>query len=403
MCVCLSRTSARVARCPLTSFSSVSGLGSATGKLEATGGYSFSGSTGVAYVKPSALEPMAMNWLGQRTTTASSPSISVTENFRTSGIMFEAKPEFRVLFGLTGGSFPFDMIAIAGNLAYEPYLGYEANTGTEGEFSFAVESSTNVEAGDTMRFRLTYSDYERSGDVIFVALQNDCWAQDEFFPIFTKEVNFADSGTVDMLWSVPYSEFLSVLLTESDEGLFTWGSCDKLRWTATARLGTQPFHDIQKSNSFELYVNWHETSVMSGDTTKAMGVVRPEKDAIVTVAGDYTFTWDDDHFQYFHHELGKDVGTIEDVETVEVKLVYKDCKPSPPSPLFARPLTPSFHPRRCELRYLQRGLLRPLHQAHRRERHGQRRHREPVRRRVYFGWAHAERRQRRLCCRLGQG
>ena len=235
---------------------------------------------------------------------------------------------------ITGRFFPFDMLTLHSMLLFEPYVGYEANTGKEGSFTFTVPgysaSRPSFDAGETINFRLGYSDYDRDEDeVIFIAVQNECWGDDEFFPIFSKKFSPSSSGSgyVNIAWTVPYMDFLSVLETDNykDSGIFDFAHCDVTSWTATARLASQPWHEIDKTNTFSVYVNYQEDNWVYTNEAKGLGVTRPTHQSEIDVAQDYVFNWDDENFKYFHHEIGMEVGEIKTVETVEVKLLYTDC------------------------------------------------------------------------------
>jgi hypothetical protein len=102
-------------------------------------------------------------------------------------------------------------------------------------------------------------------------------------------------------------------------------NCGDIAWTATARLASQPWHEIDKTNSFSIYVNYHEDNWVYENAAKGMGVTKPDYNEEINVAETYNFRWDHEHFKYFHHEIGMEVGEIKEVETVEIKLLYEDC------------------------------------------------------------------------------
>jgi hypothetical protein len=92
-----------------------------------------------------------------------------------------------IRLGVTGGTFPFNMLSLISHLQFEPYIGYEAFPGEhEGTFSVSVQNDENPTSvshlgGETLTVTVDYSDYTRE-DAIFLAIRNDCWAESEYEP-----------------------------------------------------------------------------------------------------------------------------------------------------------------------------------------------------------------------------
>lgn len=106
----------------------LAGLGSALGKASANGGFGVTGNVGVAYDKPSPNEPGAFKFVQDFSSTFVPSTLNMTK-FSTDGLMFDLKLLPKVLLGLTGAHFPFDLISVTSMLQVAPYLGYEEKLG----------------------------------------------------------------------------------------------------------------------------------------------------------------------------------------------------------------------------------------------------------------------------------
>jgi hypothetical protein len=286
-------------------------------------GAAASGKIGVLVDKPSPTEPMESSFVTEIDVTYNPLEYDIGDTFYTPGIMFDVKLEPRLIVGISGAQFPFDLFALESMISFAPSIGYEANVGFTGDFSFNTVAATNqYTPGDELNFKLEYADYTRTKEVVYVAVRNDCWHEGTYFPIRSFTTDFSLSGSHEFSWTIPYSDHLSMYLREESEDV-DW-QCDRSSWTATAKLASQPFLTIADTAPFKLYVNWHDDGYLVDDT-RGMGITAPVGGEKLTAASHYSFEWDSEHFTYFHREVGMEIGTIESIENVDVKLFYYDC------------------------------------------------------------------------------
>ena len=143
------------------------------------------------------------------------------DGFRTNGISVEMTFEPLIRLGVTGGTFPFNMLSLVSHLQFEPYIGYEAFPGEhEGVFEVSVENKANPGAttflgGETLTITVDYSEYTRE-DAVFLAIRNECWEESEYMPLMSQRVSFDGSGTATLEWIVSYNDLFQVRASESE-------------------------------------------------------------------------------------------------------------------------------------------------------------------------------------------
>ncbi|GMH93073.1 hypothetical protein TL16_g12530 [Triparma laevis f. inornata] len=274
------------------------------------------------------------------------PKTADYSDFKTNGISVEMTFLPLIRMGVTGGTFPFNMLNLVSELEFAPYVGYEAHPGSDtGTFAITVvnddsskdgSEATPYLGGDRLKIRIDYSDYNRE-DAVFLAIRNDCWERSaghepiEFMPLMSQRVNFDGSGSVEMEWTIAYNDLFST--KQLDTGGFMCGllddtsdaeyggilctdwltSCEKHDWRIYPKLATQPFMDITPSEPFAMFVN-------DLDDHRGIGIIAP-KDKDTGRGGEpFTFKWD--HEGFTQYAGNTEISGAVPLENVDIKLYY---------------------------------------------------------------------------------
>mmetsp|Transcript_18923 Transcript_18923/g.35092 ORF Transcript_18923/g.35092 Transcript_18923/m.35092 type:complete len:1244 (+) Transcript_18923:51-3782(+) len=298
----------------------VSGIGSAQGSIEAGGGMTFDSKMGVEFNKGSMGKAAQTKLIGRANVEYTEPYFRF-KGFQTYGMMSELELKPKLVFDVKGGSFPFSALVMTSKVGVDPHIGYQVSPAARGNFKIVSPTSgQKFVAGDTMPIEVEYSDYDQQHEVLFFALSNDCWGDEEegtFIAIEDAKLNFHGSGTMEIPWKVPYNEAFSVSL-DGDSSSWT---CDETKyWKLHLKLATQPFLEIDPSDNFELKVNYE-----NGAYSEGLGVTSPAYGDSFVGSGERTIEWDDDHFTYYASESGTTQGVIKKVPNVDIMLHTYQC------------------------------------------------------------------------------
>ncbi len=120
------------------------GLGSALGHTSTSFGLFGSGSLGIEYNKFNAMENGQWKFWDWQGIYNPPQGLNFTD-FRTDGISVEVTFSPLVRFGVSGGTFPFNMLALTTELAFEPSVGYEVRPGEDvGTFEIKVDPVSTI-------------------------------------------------------------------------------------------------------------------------------------------------------------------------------------------------------------------------------------------------------------------
>ncbi|GMH64345.1 hypothetical protein TrST_g2472 [Triparma strigata] len=322
------------------------GLGSAKGHTAYSFGLGGDLALGVEYTKFGPMENgkwRFATWEGHY----SPPKTADYSNFKTNGISVEMTFLPLIRMGVSGGTFPFNMLHLTSELEFAPYVGYEAHPGQDtGTFSITVINDDSTKdgseanpylGGDKLKIRIDYSDYERE-DAVFLAIRNDCWERSadhepvEFLPLMSQRATFSGSGSIEMEWTVAYNDLFSTKQLETGGfmcGLFPqtaaddeyggilctdWlTKCEKHEWRIYPKLATQPFMDIAPSNHFALFVN-------DLDDHRGIGIIAPKDKDEGKGGEEFTFKWD--HEGFTQYAGNTEISGAVPLESVDIKLYY---------------------------------------------------------------------------------